>query len=420
MQTSLWGIANKAAQNKTHKFQNLMSLLTVGWLIYCWRFVNKKAAVGVDRQSASQYAQNLEGNAAGLADSVNGGWYRAKLVLRKYIPKLNGKLRPLGLPSIADKLLQTAVTKILGAIYEQDFLPCSFGYRPGTGAHQAIKELSAKLRSGRYNVVVEADIKGFFDNIDHKRLLDMLKMRIDDKPFLNLIERWLRAGILDTDGAVLHPVTGTPQGGIVSPLLANVYLHYALDVWFEEEVKAHCKGKVYLCRYADDFVCAFELESDAQRFYAVLPKRLAKYGLEVAVEKTNILKFDKKSKTCFEFLGFEFRWGLNRWRKPVLKRRTARNKYRAAIANFTQWCRKHSRLPKAQLFAKLNQKLRGYWNYYGIRGNFESLGDYFYHIKRILLKMLNRRSQRKSYTWTSFGELLKDFPLIKPRICHPF
>ena len=420
MQTSLRGIANKAAQNGTHKFQNLIGLLTVGWLLYCWRFVNKKSAAGVDRLSASEYAQNLEGNAADLADSVKGGWYRAKLVLRKYIPKLNGKLRPLGLPSIADKLLQTAVAKILGAIYEQDFLRCSFGYRPGTGAHQAIKELSAMLRSKRYRWVVEANIKGFFDNIDHRLLLDMLKMRIDDKPFLKLIERWLLAGILDTDGAVLHPVTGTPQGGIVSPILANVYLHYALDMWFEEVVKAHCKGAVYICRYADDFVCAFELESDARRFYEVLPKRLAKYKLEVAVEKTNLLPFDKKSKACFEFLGFEFRWGLNRWGQPVLKRRTARGKYRAAIANFTEWCKKHCRLPKAQLFAKLNQKLRGYWNYYGIRGNFESLGDYFYHIVRILLKMLNRRSQRKSYTWTSFGELLKDFPLEKPRICHPF
>lgn len=420
MPTSLWGIANKAAQNKTHKFQNLIGLLTVEWLLYCWRFVNKKAAAGVDRLSASQYARNLDGHAADLADSVKGGWYRAKLVLRKYIPKLNGKLRPLGLPAIADKLLQTAVAKILGAIYEQDFLPCSFGYRPGTGAHQAIEELSAKLRSGRYKIVVEADIKGFFDNIDHRLLLDMLKMRIDDKPFLNLIERWLLAGILDTDGAVLHPVTGTPQGGIVSPILANVYLHYVLDVWFEEVVKSHCKGSVYHCRYADDFVCAFEIESDAQRFYEALPKRLAKYGLETAAEKTNILQFDKNSKTRFEFLGFEFRWGLNRWGKPVLKRRTARNKYRSAIANFTLWCRKHCRLATAQMFAKLNQKLRGYWNYYGLRGNYESLGDYFYHIKRILLKMLNRRSQRKSYTWTSFSELLKDFPLIKPRICHPF
>jgi len=420
MQTSLWGIANKAAQNKTHKFQNLISLLTVEFLLNCWRFINKKAATGVDRESAAQYAQHLESNVADLAESVKGGWYRAKLVLRKYIPKLNGKLRPLGLPSIADKLLQTAVAKILEAIYEQDFLPSSFGYRPGMGAHQAIKELSAILRSGTYLMVVEVDIKGFFDHIDHELLLSMLEMRIDDKPFLNLIRKWLKAGILDTDGKVLHPITGTPQGGIVSPILANVYLHYVLDVWFEEVVKTHCKGQVYLCRYADDFVCAFEYESDAQRFYQVLPQRLAKYGLEVAVEKTNMLRFDKDAKTRFEFLGFEFRWGLNRWGNPGLKRRTARNKYRTSIANFTQWCKDHCRLPKAELFAKLNQKLRGYWNYYGLRGNYESLSDYFYQITQILLKWLNRRSQRQSYTWTSFSELLKDFSILRPRICHPF
>ena len=421
MQTSLWGIANKATQDKTHKFQNLISLLTIEFVLWCWRYVNKRAAAGVDRESASQYAQNLENNVANLVNSIIGGWYRAKLVLRKYIPKLNGKLRPLGLPSIADKLLQTAVAKILEAIYEQDFLPCSFGYRPGTGAHQAIKELSAALRSRKYSTVVEADIKGFFDNIDHNLLLNMLMLRIDDEPFLNLIKKWLKAGILDTDGkVVLHPVTGTPQGGIVSPILANVYLHYALDVWFEEVVKKHCEGKVYYCRYADDFVCVFQYASDAQRFYKALPQRLAKYGLEVAVEKTNIIPFNKEAKTRFEFLGFEFRWGSNYMGKRVLKRRTARNKYRASIANFKQWCKDHCRLPKAVLFAKLNQKLRGYWNYYGIRGNYESLSSYFQQVTRILYKWLNRRSQRKSYAYTSFCELLKDFRLIKPRICHPF
>lgn len=340
--------------------------------------------------------------------------------MRKYIPKLNGKWRPLGIPATADKVLQMAVAKILEAIYEQDFLANSFGYRPGTGAHSAIEELSAVLREGRYRWVVEADIKGFFDHIDHSRLMDMLRQRIDDRPFLNLIQKWLKAGILDTDGQVIHPITGTPQGGIVSPILANVYLHHALDVWFENIVKPQCQGSAYLCRYADDFVCAFEDESDARRFYQALPERLAQYGLEIAAEKTNLIRFDQAAKTRFDFLGFEFRWGLNRWRRPVLKRRTARNKYRASIASFRQWFQTHCSLPKAELFAKLNVKLRGYWNYYGIRGNYESLSDYFYQITRELFKGLNRRSQRKSYTWAGFRALLKEFPLRKPRICHAF
>lgn len=420
MPTSLRGIAHKAAQNKSYRFRNLFGLLTAEFLLWSWRFVNKGAAAGVDRISAREYECNLEDSVINLAESVKNGGYRAKLVLRKYIPKLNGKLRPLGIPAIADKLLQTAVAKLLEAIYEQDFLSCSFGYRPGTGAHKAIKDLSAVLRSGGYTHVVEADIKGFFDNIDHDKLLNMLMKRIDDKPLLKLIRRWLKAGVLDSDKQVLHPETGTPQGGIVSPILANIYLHYVLDVWFDERVRTHCRGRAYLCRYADDFVCAFECETDAQRFYDVLPKRLGKFGLEVAADKTKILPFGRGSKERFEFLGFEFYWGRNRWRKIILQRRTSRKKYRAALAGFKVWCKKHCRLPKHRLFASINRKLRGYWNYYGIRGNFKSLGDYFFHVQVILKKWLNRRSQKRSYTWKGFSALLERFPLAKPRICHAF
>jgi len=420
MQTSLRGIANKAAQDKTHRFRNLIGLLTIEFLLWSWRFVNKKAAAGVDKEDAQDYELKLVYNVKNLMESVKGGWYRAKLVLRKYIPKQGGKMRPLGIPVIADKLLQTAVAKILEAIYEQDFMPFSFGYRPGTGAHKAIKELSAILRLKRYHYVVEADIKGFFNNIDHNKLLNMLMLRIDDKPLLKLIRRWLKAGILDTDGQVINPETGTPQGGSISPILANVYLHYCLDVWFETQVKASCKGKAYICRYADDFVCTFELESDAQRFYEALPKQLACYGLETAEDKTNIIRFDKNSKLRFEFLGIEFYWGKGRKQNKVLSRRTSRKKLRTAIANFKEWCKKHCRLPKAILFTKLNQKLRGYWNYYGIRGNYKSLDEYYYFVKGVLLKWLNRRSQKRSYTWVGFKALLKDFRLAKPRICHDF
>jgi group II intron reverse transcriptase/maturase len=253
-QTSLQGIANKATQDKTYRFRNLFGLLTVSYLFWCWDLINKKASAGVDGTDAQAYAANLLSNIEQLVQQVKDKTYRAKLVLRKYIPKMGGQLRPLGIPAIADKLLQVGVAKILDAIYEQDFLNCSFGYRPGRSVHKAIKDLSRALRTGVYHHIVEADIKSFFNTIDHELLLEMLTRRIDDKPFLNLIRKWLKAGILETDGHVIHPVTGTPQGGVVSAILANIYLHHVMDVWFEETVREHCSGQVDYCRYADDFV----------------------------------------------------------------------------------------------------------------------------------------------------------------------
>jgi RNA-directed DNA polymerase len=420
-QTSLQGIANKAAQDKTYRFRNLFGMLTAGFLFWCWDFLNRRASAGVDRLDAIAYEDNLIGNIQQLAQQVKQGTYRAKLVLRKYIPKAGGKLRPLGIPAIADKLLQVAVAKVLEAIYEQDFLPCSYGYRPGMGAHQAIKDLTGELKSGKYHVVVEADIKGFFNAINHNLLMDMLAKRIDDKPFLKLIRKWLKAGILETDGQVIHPLMGTPQGGNASPILANIYLHYVLDEWFEETVRTYCTGHAYLCRYADDFVCAFQHDKDAQRFYMALIQRLARFGLEVAEDKTRIIEFSHckaLAKTKFDFLGFEFRWIVGRSRKPILMRRTSRNKLRASLANFKAWFQKHSGLPKKILFDKLNRKLLGYCNYYGVTGNSQSLNSFVYQVIGLLFKWLNRRSQRKSYKWEGFMELVKCFGIVKPRILH--
>jgi group II intron reverse transcriptase/maturase len=422
-QTSLLGTAKKAAEDQTYRFQNLFGMLTVGYLLACWRLINKGAASGVDREDARSYEKNLRENVQGLVEAVKGGWYRAKLVLRKYLPKPNGKLRPLGIPAVADKLLQLGVAKILEEIYEEDFLKCSYGYRPRIGVLDAVRDVTEALRRGPYRYVVEADIRGFFDSIDHDKLIELLEKRIDDAPFLRLIRKWLKAGILDTDGKVIHPETGTPQGGIISPIIANVYLHYALDVWFEDVVKAHSRGAVYLCRYADDFICAFEHEADAEYFYGVLGARLGSFGLELAEEKTNLLKldpFDRANSGALEFLGFEFRWGLGSRRKLVLKRRTARKKYRASLARMYEWMRANCRKAKGKFFAELNAKLRGYYNHYGIRGNYESIGDYYYQVTRMLHRLLNRRSQKRSYNWQGFAELIKVFKLEKPRICHKF
>jgi len=293
MQTSLQGIAKKARKEKKHRFRNLSGVLTESYLYYCWRYVRKDAATGVDKVTAEEYGRNLSSNVVNLLERLKNGSYRAKLVLRKWIPKGKDKHRPLGLPALEDKLLQLAVAFILRAIFEEDFLECSHGYRPKRGARQAALELKDAFQFGRYRYVVEADITGFFDNINHDWMIRMLAQRIDDKRLLRLIKKWLKAGILEKDGKVLHPETGTPQGGIVSPVLANVYLHYVLDLWFEKVVKKQCSGMAHLCRYADDFVCAFEYKEDADRFYRMLSERLGKFNLELSAEKTRVVKFSR-------------------------------------------------------------------------------------------------------------------------------
>jgi RNA-directed DNA polymerase len=419
MQTSLQGIAEKAKSQTTYRFRNLYGMLTEELLKDCWRDIRKDAAYGVDEVSAQAYEQDLDENVSDLVERLKRKSYRAKLVRRHYIPKGDGQLRPLGIPAVEDKLLQLAVTRILTAIYEQDFLRCSYGYRPHIGALDAVDKLTIKLQFGRYNWVVEVDIKGFFDTIDHEWMIRMVAERIDDRALLRLIKKWLKAGVLDTDGKVLHPVMGTPQGGIVAPTLANVYLHYALDLWFERVVKQQCRGEACLIRYADDFVCAFERQPEAERFYTMLGQRLGKFGLELSAEKTRVIPFSRQPpapKTSFEFLGFEFRWDKDRAGQDHVTRRTARKKLRNSLKRFTQWCREYRNLRLGVLFARLNAKLRGYYNYYGVPGNFAGLKQFFSQALGILKKWLNRRSQRRSYNWAGYNELLAHFNIERPRI----
>jgi group II intron reverse transcriptase/maturase len=419
MQTSLRGIANKAQKNKKYRFANLYTMLNEANLLYCWKFVNKKAVAGVDKVTAREYEKHLADHVSDLVERLKRKSYRANLVLRKWIPKSKDKKRPLGLPVIEDKLLQTCVAKILGAIFDGDFFDFSFGYRPHHGPQQAALTLKEKIQFGRFRFLVEADIKGFFNNINHEWMIRMLQLRINDDAFLRLINKWLKAGILEEDGKILHPIVGTPQGGVVSAILANIYLHYALDLWFETVVKKHCRGMVYLCRFADDFVCLFEYKTDAERFYRTLPKRLAKFDLELSMEKTNLISFSRfpeSEGSSFEFLGFVYRWGYSRKGKKTVIMRTSPKKFRQSLARFTEWIRAERSKRIRRLMKTLNSKLRGYYNYYGVINNYESINRYFKAVCRILFKWLNRRSQRKSFNVNQFKALLIRHNIEKPRI----
>jgi Retron-type reverse transcriptase len=418
VQTSLLGIAKKAKGDQRYRFRNLYRELNEELLRDSWRLLRKDAALGVDLISAAEYEANLEENIHQLVERLKRKRYRARLVRRHYIPKGEGKMRPLGIPAIEDKLLQLAVKRLLEAIYEQDFLTCSYGYRPRIGALEAVDQLTVKLQFGGYYQVVEADIKGFFDNLSHEWLMRMLAERIDDQAILRLLKKWLKAGVLDTDGKVLKPEGGTPQGGVISPILANVYLHYALDLWFEKVFQRSCQGEAFLIRYADDFVCGFAREADAQRFYGELEERLLKFGLELAAEKTRVMPFSRyrRGETSFDFLGFEFRWGTDRKGQARLQRRTARKKFRNSVKRVAEWCRKNRHLRVKEQFRRLNAKLRGYYNYYGVNGNYASLDEFFQQLQRLHQKWLNRRSQRPSYTWAGYVALRQHFALERPHI----
>jgi RNA-directed DNA polymerase len=418
VQTSLLGIAKKAKSDKRYRFRNLYRELNEELLRDSWRLLRKDAALGVDLISAAEYEANLEENIHQLVERLKRKRYRARLVRRHYIPKGEGKMRSLGIPATEDKLLQLAVKRLLEAIYEQDFLTCSYGYRPRVGALEAVDQLTVKLQFGGYHQVVEADIKGFFDNLSHEWLMRMLGERIDDQAILRLIKKWLKAGVLDTDGKVLRPEGGTPQGGIISPILANVYLHYVLDLWFEKVFQRRCKGEAFLIRYADDFVCGFGREEEAHQFYSELEERLRKFGLELAAAKTRVMPFSRyrRGETSFDFLGFEFRWGTDRKGQARLRRRTARKKFRSSVERVAEWCKKNRHLRMKEQFRRLNAKLRGYYNYYGVNGNYASVNEFYHLLQRLHLKWLNRRSQRPSYTWAGYYALRQHFALERPRI----
>jgi RNA-directed DNA polymerase len=379
--------------------------------------INKNAAVGEDGVTYHEYGENLAQNLADLELRLKEKRYLAKLVRRVFIPKSNGKQRPLGVPALEDKIVQYVVREILQALFESLFLDCSYAYRPHRSARQAVEKLQGELRN-QCVWVVECDLASFFDTIDHDWMIKMLERRIDDRALIGLIRKWLRAGVLQPDGVVEYPECGTPQGSIISPILANIYLHYALDLWFYQEVGKTATGKTVLVRYADDFVAGFRYHGDAARFYRMLPKRLEKFGLAVAEKKTRKMRFSrfrKDESESFDFLGFEYRWTLSRNGKDIISLRTSGKKLRNAVQDLTQWLQKHQNKRLKWVLGMVKAKLRGLYNYFGVIGNSARLREMYILYCRTLYRLLNRRSQRKSFNWKTFTFILRFHGVVRHR-----
>ena len=414
------------------RFTSLAYHMDLDWLREAYRRTRKDGAVGVDGQTAADYEQALEANLQSLLDRAQSGTYRAPPVRRVHIPKAGSptQTRPIGIPTLEDKVLQRAVAMLLEPIYEQDFYEGSYGFRPGRSAHQALHSLRQQAMGLQGGFILEVDIQHFFDTLDHTHLRTFLRQRIRDSVVERLIGKWLNAGVLDK-GSVYYPETGSPQGGVISPMLSNVYLHYVLDEWFEQQIKPRLQGAAYLIRYGDDFVLGFAREEDAQRVQAVLPKRFGKYGLTLHPEKTRLIPFQRPSVgttgksgepghsiRSFDLLGFTHYWGRSRKGHWVVKRKTASNRRSRALQTIAQWCRWHRHGPLEEQHRTLSQKLRGHFAYYGITGNGPALSGFRREVSRIWRKWLSRRHRGKPMDWDRFNRLLERYPLPPARVVH--
>lgn len=427
--TRLQQIAGLARQAPAMAFTTLAHHIDTDWLKEAYRLTRKDGATGVDGQTARAYAANLEDNLRSLLERAKSGTYRAPPVRRVHIAKGDGsQTRPIGIPTFEDKVLQRAVAMVLGAVYEQDFLDCSYGFRPGRSAHDALRRFWEQTMEMKGGWVLEVDIRKFFDNLDHECLRGLLRHRVRDGVLLRLIGKWLNAGVLEA-GELSYPEAGSPQGGVISPLLANVYLHEVLDVWFTQEVQPRLKGRAFLVRYADDAVLVFSNEEDARRVWEVLPKRFGRYGLTLHPDKTRLVRFQRPPRHgnpkgssgalgpgTVDLLGFTHGWGRSLKGNWVVKRKTAKDRLTRALTRVADWCRTHRHEPIREQWRTLTQKLRGHFGYYGIIGNSWALQRFSDEVRSTWKRWLGRRSQRGHLNWGQMARVLERYPLPKPAL----
>ena len=425
--TRLQRVAELARQAPDMVLSTLAHHIDTEFLKEAYRRTRKNGAPGIDGQMAADYAKDLDANLSNLLNRFKSGRYKAPPVRRTYIPKGDGTncLRELGIPTFEDKVLQRAVTMILEAIYEQEFYDYSYAYRPGRTQHQALQVIWQALMDMGGGWLLEVDIQDCFGSLEHKHLRSCLDQRVRDGVIRKAIDKWLSAGVIEK-GEIEYPEDGCPQGGVVSPMMSNIYLHEVMDKWFDKEVKPRMHGKAQMVRWADDIILIFQKEEDARRVHDVLPKRFGKYGLTIHPSKTRITEFrrpggtDRKGKGSFDFLGFTHYWGKSRRGNWVVKQKTASKRIQKSLRAIMQWCRENRHETIRDQHQTLKLKLNGHYQYYGITGNFNSLANFFYSVKRSWLKWLNRRSQKKSLTWDQFAKILKIHSLPRPRIVHSY
>jgi group II intron reverse transcriptase/maturase len=413
-------IAERARKFREEPLTNLSQFITTEMLYKEFRKLNKYSSQGTDGQDWFDYSLEAEERLPELLAAYKRGKYKAPPIRRVYIPKGKKGKRPLGIPTIEDKVLQSAVRRVMEPIYEEEFKDFSYGFRRNRSCHQAIEYMFEKVSFGKMRYIIDADIRNYFGSINHSILRDFLDRRVKDGVMRKMLDKWLKAGILE-DKQIIYPEKGTPQGGIISPLLSNIYLHHVLDVWFSEVIQPRLKGRSFIVRYADDFVLGFEHAVDANRVMEVLPKRFEKYSLQLHPEKTRIINLhsSEKGNRSFDFLGFTHYMGKSRKGTPVLKRKTSKKKFSNAIILMGDWLKRNRHLNLKELIYEINAKLRGHYNYYGITFNSRRLACFYHRVKALLYKWLNRRGGKPKWPWKRFTNLVNYWhPILKPRIYH--